>query len=175
MTLGDGRIVQISVSPRGVPKLPVERARVTRLGVEGDGHRPVPYHGGPDRAVCLYAMEAIRALRAEGHAIVPGTLGENVTVEGLAWDEVAPGRRLLLGDGVVLEVTSYSSPCRTIMHAFKDRAYGRVSQARHPGWSRVYTRVLAEGVIATGGLVTWEASTGSRQSRGAPRYADRLR
>jgi len=176
MTLGEGRIVQISVSPRGVPKLPVPRARITRLGVEGDGHRRVPYHGGPERAVCVYAMEAIRALQTEGHRIVPGTLGENVTIDGLSWDEVVPGRRLLLGNDVLLEVTSYTTPCRTIMRAFKDRAYGRISQARHPGWSRLYTRVLAEGVIAAGESVTWGASTGPsspptfvepRQSRGA--------
>jgi MOSC domain-containing protein YiiM len=145
-----GRVVQISISPRGVPKTAVPRARVGRLGLEGDGHRPVPYHGGPERAVCLYAVEAIRALRAEGHAIEPGTLGENVTVEGLSWDTVTPGRRLRIGDSVTLEVASYTQPCRTIMRAFSDRAYGRVSQARHPGWSRVYARVLADGIIATG-------------------------
>jgi MOSC domain-containing protein YiiM len=175
-----GRIAQISVSPRGVPKTAVERARITRLGVEGDGHRAVPYHGGADRAVCLYALEAIRTLQAEGHPVAPGALGENVTIEGLPWDAVTPGRRLRLGDAVVLEVTSYTTPCRTIMRAFKDRAYGRVSHARHPGSSRVYARVLAEGVIATGDLVEWGASTGPpspptlgapRQSRGAPRYS----
>jgi MOSC domain-containing protein YiiM len=148
-----GRVAQISISPRGVPKTAVPRARITRLGVEGDGHRPVPYHGGPERAVCLYAVEAIRALQAEGHAIEPGTLGENVTVEGVPWNTVTPGRRLLVGDSVMLEVASYTRPCRTIMRAFSDRAYGRVSQARHPGWSRVYARVLADGVIANGDRV----------------------
>ena len=34
-----GRIVQINTSPGGVPKLPVETARVTRLGIEGDSQR----------------------------------------------------------------------------------------------------------------------------------------
>lgn len=148
-----GRIVQISVSPRGVPKTAVPRARITRLGVEGDGHRTVPYHGGPERAVCLYALEAIRALQTEGHAIAAGTLGENVTVEGLPWHMVTPGRRLVLGDEVLLEVTSYTTPCRTIMRAFSNRAYGRVCQSRHPGWSRVYARVLAVGVVAAGDAV----------------------
>lgn len=148
--MSPGRIVQISVSPSGVPKKAVPSARITTLGVDGDGHRAVPYHGGPDRAVCVYALEAIRALQAEGHAVVPGALGENVTIEGLPWGAVTPGRRLLLGDGVLLEVTRYTTPCRTIMRAFKDRAYGRVSQTRHPGWSRVYTRVLTEGVMAAG-------------------------
>jgi MOSC domain-containing protein YiiM len=43
-----GRIVQINVSPGGVPKLPVETARVTEMGIEGDGQRDTKNHGGPD-------------------------------------------------------------------------------------------------------------------------------
>jgi MOSC domain-containing protein YiiM len=34
--------------------------------------------------------------------------------------------------------------------AFLDGAYVRVSQKRHPGWSRVYARVLVPGEIAAG-------------------------
>ena len=149
-----GRIVQISISPGGVPKLPVAAARITTDGVEGDAHRNRQHHGGPDRAVCLYSMEAIRALVAEGHVVGPGTLGENVTVEGVDWNTVEPGTRLLLGSGVLLEVTRYTSPCVNIKTAFVGGEFGRVSQKRHPGWSRVYTRVLREGAIRTGDPAT---------------------
>ena len=145
-----GRIVQVSVSRGGVPKTAVPAARVTAAGVAGDAHRDVEHHGGPDRAVCLFALEAIDALRGEGHAVVPGALGENVTVQGLAWEAVTPGARLLLGAEVLLEVTRYTSPCLNIAAAFVGRDYARVSQKRHPGWSRVYARVLAEGTIAAG-------------------------
>jgi MOSC domain-containing protein YiiM len=145
-----GRIVQISVSPGGVPKLPVDAARVTLDGLEGDAHRDREHHGGPDRAVCLYSMDAIRALMAEGHVVAPGTLGENVTVEGLDWNRVEPGTRLLLGATVLLEVTRYTSPCFNIKTAFVGGEFARVSQKRHPGWSRVYARVLREGAIKTG-------------------------
>jgi MOSC domain-containing protein YiiM len=92
-----GRIVQINVSPGGVPKTPVATAHVGVLGLEGDAHRDTENHGGPERAVCVYAMEAIRALEAEGHPIVAGAIGENVTVEGLDWSAVVPGTHLLLG------------------------------------------------------------------------------
>ena len=61
-----GRVVQINVSPGGVPKLPVASARVTLEGLEGDGHRDLEHHGGPERALCLFALEQIRALQAEG-------------------------------------------------------------------------------------------------------------
>jgi MOSC domain-containing protein YiiM len=145
-----GRIVQISVSSGGVPKRPVDAARVTLAGVEGDAHRDHAHHGGPDRAVCLYAMEAIRALAAEGHAIRPGTLGENVTVEGLDWPAIEPGARLRLGDEVLLEITRYTSPCVNIQAVFAGGDVGRVSHKRHPGWSRLYARVLRQGTIRPG-------------------------
>ncbi len=145
-----GRIVQLSVSPGGVPKTRVASARVEPLGLDGDGHRDQEHHGGPERAVCLYAMEAIEALRIEGHRVAPGALGENVTIEGLDWSAVLPGSRLRLGDSVVLEVTRYTSPCASIAPAFHDRDYSRVSQKRHPGRSRVYARVLAEGRLCEG-------------------------
>jgi MOSC domain-containing protein YiiM len=145
-----GRIVQISTSRGGVPKLPVEAARVTELGVAGDAHRDTEHHGGPERALCLFAMERIRALQAEGHPIGPGSIGENVTVEGLDWSAVAPGTRLLLGEAVLVEVTRYTSPCANITGAFKDGDYSRVSQKRHAGDSRVYARVLRPGAIRRG-------------------------
>ena len=145
-----GRVVQISVSRGGVPKTAVADAQVTALGIEGDAHRNLEYHGGPDRAVCLYSMEAIRGLLAEGHSVAPGTLGENVTLEGVDWTTMTPGTHLLLGDRVLLQVTRYTTPCFNIKAAFKDGQFGRVSQKRHPGWSRVYTRVVVGGQIRPG-------------------------
>jgi MOSC domain-containing protein YiiM len=140
-----GRIVQLSISPGGVPKRAVPEARVTRLGLQGDAHRDAEHHGGPDRALCLFPLEAIRALVSEGHAVTPGALGENVTTEGLDWSVVVPGTHLLLGEHVLVQVTRYTSPCVNIAPLFRERDFSRVSQRRHPGWSRVYARVLAEG------------------------------
>ena len=148
--MNSGRIVQISISPGGVPKRAVAAARVGTEGLEGDGHRDTAHHGGPERAVCLFALEHIQALQAEGHPIQAGALGENVTVEGIDWDDVVPGRQVRLGADVLLEVTRYTSPCLNITAAFRDGNYARVAQKRHPGWSRVYARVLAPGTIKTG-------------------------
>ena len=132
-----------------MPKLAVPAARVTGLGLQGDAHR-YEHHGGPERAVCLFSLEAIDALAAEGHAIEPGAIGENVTVEGIDWNLVTPGVRLRLGDEVVLEVTRYTSPCYKIAPVFLGGEYRRVSQKLNPGWSRVYTRVLVEGSLRVG-------------------------
>src|SRR4030095_3968146 len=125
-------IAQINVSLGGVPKRPVPSAHVTELGLEGDAHRELEHHGGPERALCLFALEQIRALQAEGHAISPGAIGENLTVEGLDWERVTPGSRLELGDAVVIEVTRYTSPCFTIKKSFRDGAFSRVSHKKHP-------------------------------------------
>lgn len=153
MSDGGARIVQLSISNGGVPKRAVESVRVMPLGLEGDAHRDREHHGGPERAVCLFAMEAIRALQAEGHPLVPGTLGENVTLEGLDWSAVQPGVRLRLGGEVLLEITRYTTPCFNIRPAFVDGDYSRVSQKRHPGRSRVYARVVETGTLRLGDSV----------------------
>ena len=151
--MAPGRIVQISVSPGGVPKLPVPAARVTEMRLEGDLHRNMEDHGGPERALCIFAMEQIRVLQAEGHDVAPGAIGENLTVEGLDWERVTPGSRLELGAGVLIEVTRYTSPCFNIKKNFADGDISRVSQKSHPGSSRVYARVLTTGVIRQGDTV----------------------
>lgn len=147
------RIHRINVSRGGVPKLPVEKARVTRLGVEGDAQANRKYHGGPERALCLYALEVIDRVAAEGHPIAPGTTGENITIVGLDWSTLAPGTRLRLGDEVEIELTSYTVPCRTIAASFVAGGFRRILQEKHPGESRLYARVLREGRIRTGDAV----------------------
>jgi MOSC domain-containing protein YiiM len=147
---------QINVSKGGVPKRPVPEARVTEKGVEGDRQRSRLFHGGPDRAVCLYSLEWIEALRAEGHAIAPGSAGENLTIAGLDWSRLKPGDRLKVGKDVRLEITSYTDPCRQNGCWFKDGNFDRISQKKHPGWSRLYAKVLTEGLVRTGDPVAVE-------------------
>jgi len=151
-------ISQINVSAGGVPKLPVASAKVTELGLESDAHRDLEHHGGPERALCLFPMEQIRALQAEGHTVRPGSMGENLTVEGIDWARVTPGARLELGDQVLIEVTRYTSPCFNIKPYFVGGDFSRVSQKKHPGWSRVYARVLRTGAIKQGDPVRLTAA-----------------
>ena len=143
-------VASLNVSPGGVPKRPVARAHVGAHGMEGDRQRNLKYHGGPERALCLYSLERIEALAAEGHPIGVGATGENVTVTSLEWERVVPGVRLRLGETVTVEVTSFTKPCRTIRDAFRDGRSGRISQKAFPGWSRVYARVLTEGTVRVG-------------------------
>jgi MOSC domain-containing protein YiiM len=147
---------QISVSDGGVPKLPVPEARITVNGVAGDRQRNLEAHGGPDRAVCLFSLEVIEALQAEGHSIKPGSSGENLTIAGLDWAGLKPGDRLRIGDAVRLEIVKYTEPCRFNAQWFLEGNFNRINQKKHPGWSRLYARVLAEGVVRPGDAVTIE-------------------
>lgn len=146
-----GRVVQVNVNPRGgVPKHAVPSAELTTEGVRGDKQRDRRFHGGPTRAVSLFAQERIEALRAEGHPIAPGTTGENLTIAGVDWDAVQVGDQLRVGEWVELEITGYAAPCSNIAESFVDGAFKRMSQKLHPGWSRLYARVLAEGEVRPG-------------------------
>jgi MOSC domain-containing protein YiiM len=157
-----GQIFQLNISAGGVPKLAVREGQVNELGLVGDEHRFPDIHGGPDRALCLFSLERIVALQAEGHPVFPGAVGENVTIAGLDWQQVVPGAQLFLGDEVLLEIMSYTSPCNTIPGSFVDGQYQRISQKVHPGWSRVYARVLRGGHLRVGQPV--ELANGSSGS-----------
>ena len=145
-----GLVVQLSVSRGGVPKLPVLEVAIGPLGLDGDRQKHLKIHGGPDRAVCLYSLDLIQALQAEGHPLSPGSTGENVTVSGIDWAAVVPGARFELGSEVIVEVTRYTEPCKQIAASFVDRTFRRIDQLRQPGWSRVYARVIRAGLVGVG-------------------------
>jgi MOSC domain-containing protein YiiM len=149
----DSYIFQLNCSNGGVPKSPVGEAELTPTGLACDYQAKRKIHGGPERALCLYALEHIAALQDEGHPIYPGSIGENVTVVGLDWKMLQPGSRLALGDEVVIEISSYAGPCPTIAGSFIDGKFKRISQKTHPGESRLYARVIKTGRLATGQTV----------------------
>jgi MOSC domain-containing protein YiiM len=148
-----GAVHSINVSNGGVPKLARASCYVGVNGLEGDRQRDLRYHGGPERAVCLYSLDLIHALQTEGHSVTPGSMGENLTVEGVDWSAMVPGARVEIGPAVlpvVLQLTDYAAPCSNIARSFQRRQYVRVSQKVHAGWSRLYARVLTEGMVRVG-------------------------
>jgi MOSC domain-containing protein YiiM len=77
-------------------------------------------------------------------------------VKGLQWSRVVPGAVLSVGPHVRLEITKYTTPCDTIRESFVEHDISRISQKRHPGWSRVCARVLRPGVVSVGDAVVLE-------------------
>lgn len=148
-----GELVRVSTSGGGVPKSEVEAAEVGPRGLVGDHQATRRHHGRPFQAVCLYSLEVIRALAAEGHPIGPGAVGENLTLSGLDWALVRPGQRIAVGatdPRVVLEVSAFAPPCRSIANAFGDRDFSRIDHDLHPGWARAYAWVLRGGRVRAG-------------------------
>lgn len=145
-----GRVLQVSVSAGGVPKLPVTEAWVGPYGLAGDGHSERTQHGGPHRAVCLFGVEVIERLQAEGHPAEPGSVGENLTTVGIEWSLLPVGTRAQVGDTVLLELASPVTPCATQRPNFSYGRYSRISIDEHPADARMYARVLREGTVRPG-------------------------
>ena len=144
------QVFQINASSGGVPKLPLRAAEINMLGITIDDHNNKVNHCGPDKAICLFSLELIRALQIEGHPIFPGSTGENITIAGLDWSLVIPGLRLQVCQSVELEITKYTTPCRTIRDSFIDQNIDRISWQSNPGWARAYARVLKPGAVIVG-------------------------
>lgn len=141
---------QINISAGGVPKTPVEQARVSVEGMEGDHQADAVHHGGPDQTLCLYSLEVIEMLQLEGHPIAPGSAGENLTLAGMDWARVEPGQVYRIGQDLTIEITDVATPCKKNAQWFVDGDFTRMSHRSHPGSSRWYARVLEPGLVETG-------------------------
>ena len=147
MPCKNGFVRSINVSNGGVPKRSISHAVINDLGIESDKQANTKSHGGPMRALCLFSFELQEALNSVGHSIKPGDLGENLTVSGLDWNTVTPGKRFQIGS-VCIEITEYTTPCYKIAAYFKDEDFVRIDQAKNPGWSRVYARIIDGGDLS---------------------------
>ncbi len=139
-------VVAIHISPGGVPKLPIDFAEITLDGITGDAHNHEK-HRTPKQALCLFDMEGISELCREGYAIVPGALGENLTLDGIDVDSLEIGDRLLFSGGVEAEVTKHRKPCYVldaIDPTLKKAMIGRAG---------VYVRILTTGTMRPGETV----------------------
>ena len=142
-----GVLAQLNVSKGGMPKLPVLCARVTADGVEGDWQKNRKYHGGPDRAVCVFSEELYEELRDAG-VDVPGagTVGENFTTRGIDLRKLAKGDRLKVGD-CVIELTNVRVPCNQLKKWDPELPELIVGRS---GW---VARVVVDGMVKPGDRV----------------------
>ncbi|HET7477378.1 MAG TPA: MOSC domain-containing protein [Dermatophilaceae bacterium] len=136
-----------------IDKRPVPGAvRVTALGVAGDRQADTRHHGGPDKAVYVYAAESAADWAARlGRDIPPGTFGDNLTTEGLDVDGARIGERWQVGDpdtGVLLEVRMPRTPCQNL--EARMGIPGFHLQFAERGQVGAYCRVLREGAVRSG-------------------------
>ena len=140
-------VASINISAGGVPKLPVDSVRITRSGLEGDGHNHEK-HNDPIQAVCLQDVEQLAELKAKGYRLSPGATGENLTVQNLNVNNLPLGTILQFSSGVVMEISKVRKPCY-------------VMDAIHPqlkvdalGRHGMYAKVLQEGIVKANDSIT---------------------
>jgi hypothetical protein len=152
---GEGTVHGLFTSGGGVPKLPVDEIDVGPRGLVGDVQKTKKHHGRPWQALCLWSKDKVDLLRAEGHPIHPGAAGENISIEGIPWEQIRPGVRLRIGE-VLAECSLYALPCAKNRQWFADRDSVRMHHETEPGISRMYASVLEPGHVRTGDAVVLE-------------------
>ncbi len=116
---------------------------VEGLGIEGDKHAAA----ASQRQVLLADKEALDAV-----GVLPGTIKENVTVEGVDVMRLPAGTRMRLGRSAVLEITAVCEPCfrmDEIRDGLKQELEGRRGMV---------SRVVQGGTINVGDPITIEQS-----------------
>ena len=102
----------------GIHKQSVQGAvQVGKLGLAGDEQADLSVHGGLDKAVYAYPSEHYAfwmaqrlAARKSDEPLPPGSMGENLTLQGLLESDVWVRDRLQIGS-TVLEVSEPRQPC----------------------------------------------------------------
>ena len=147
-----GTVANLFRADGGVPKTPVDEVSVGIRGIVGDGQAHRQHHGRPFQALSLFSVELVEELRREGHPIVPGGVGENITTRGLDWEALQPGVQVRIGT-VVAEVSCFADPCSQIAHNFIGRNFSRIDEHRITGSGRRYAWVLEPGEIRVGDAI----------------------
>ena len=122
---------------------------VRKLNIVGDGQGDLAGHGGEQRAVFVYQMDAYHYWEnfLGRNDFVFGQFGENFTVEGVSDNEVCIGDRYRIGDAI-FEVTQPRVTCYRVGIRMNEPRMAALLVAHHrPGF---YFRVLQEGEVGAG-------------------------
>jgi ferredoxin-NADP reductase/MOSC domain-containing protein YiiM/ferredoxin len=151
----------------GVWKYPVTGPRmVRRLNIDGDGQGDLAGHGGEQRAVLVYQIDSYRHWQQHfgRDDFDYGQFGENLTVDGMADDEVCIGDRCRIGEAE-FEVTQPRVTCyRAGLRLGEPELPALLVSHHRPGF---YMRVITEGHIQAG-----DAIVKTRTGPGALSVAD---
>jgi MOSC domain-containing protein YiiM len=145
-----------ALGPEHVPSAFVKRpvagkAHVSLLGLDGDEQADLRVHGGPTKAVYGYAHANyaawLHAFPQHAALLVPGGLGENLTLEGCDELSVNVGDIVRIGSAV-MQITEPRQPCFKFALRFDD--VGMVRAMVKNGMCGWYYRVLEPGTLAAG-------------------------
>jgi len=128
--------------------------RLFREHLDGDGQADREHHGGPDKAMLIYACRHYRLWREEFPSLPwqGGSFGENLTVSELAEDTVCIGDVLAVGS-TLLQVSQPRIPCWKIDRRWN--TIGLTQRVRETGRTGFYVRVLREGYVRADTALTF--------------------
>ena len=183
-SLNVARVVPTAINGRkvmtAIAKKPVAGAQaVLPLGIDGDEQADLSVHGGLHRAVYAYPSEHYafwKTVRAQAQvalwdeALPFGTLGENLTIEGLLENGMWVGD-VLRFPNCELAVSEPRYPCFKFNAAmgFKHAAKLMAESA----WCGSYLAVRSPGTIEAG--QTFEVVPGPREVGIAELFRDKMR
>jgi MOSC domain-containing protein YiiM len=133
----------------GINKKPVQgKIFLDNLGFRGDGVADPKFHGGRDKAVCVYCVDHYsfweKELNREMH---PGAFGENLGVTEWTEKTVHIGDIFQIGEARV-QCTQPRQPCHKLNKKFDFQAMAcRVQTTGFSGW---YFRVIQPGWVTAG-------------------------
>jgi MOSC domain-containing protein YiiM len=143
-----GRLVRTAIF-----KAPVDgRRRVEGVNVAGDDQGDRGVHGGPTKAVYVYAVEDYHWWSDElGRPVGPAGFGDNLTTEGIVLTAAVVGERWRVGTAT-LRVTEPRIPCYKLGIRMGDRRFPpRFAEAGRPG---TYLAIDEPGDVGAGDTVT---------------------
>ena len=147
MKYGDGKEMNT-----GIRKEAVEEAFLTREGFRGDGVADLRFHGGPDRAVCVYPYEHYSRWAGEFESPLPASaFGENLTVSNMLEADVHIGDTFQLGEAVI-QITQGRIPCSTITKRTNQPFL--LKRMVETGFTGYLCRVLVEGKVRRDSKIT---------------------
>ena len=118
-----------------------------RENLDGDRQSNRKYHGGPDKAICVYASEHYPLWRQEME--LPdqpfGSFGENLTTAGLTEDTVCIGDIYRAPSGATIQVCQPRVPCVNVRRYWN--APTLPARMEQTGFTGFYCRVLVEGAL----------------------------
>lgn len=125
-----------------------------RENVAGDRQSNLKYHGGADKAVCVYPAEHYATWRGELNRPYQesGSFGENLTTTGLLETEVCLGDVYSFPSGAAIQVCQPRVPCANVAHYWNAPALP--ARMRETGYTGFYCRVIEEGEIQSGDALT---------------------
>jgi len=129
--------------------------RIGPLGVRADVQASRKHHGGPDKAVYVYADEDGAFWEGElGRELHPGWFGENLRVEGLDVNGARIGEVWRIGETVEVVVTMPRTPCATFARwVGGSAARGWVKRFSDEGRLGAYLRVRRSGEVRAGDAI----------------------